>query len=361
MDDFVHEQLPQRIVFGWGRLSDLSSEVDRLSGGRIMLVAERSTGLIAEEIRRCLGPLLVAAIPEARPHVPRAQVDAARAEAASCDIDVVVTVGGGSATGLGKAIVLEHASSLVAIPTTYAGSEATPIYGITDAGRKRTGRDRGVLPTTVLYDPRLTTTLPPSVTASSGMNAIAHCVEALYSNAGSPIASTLAEEGIRTLRWALPHCVEKPTDRAARTNALYGAYLAGSVLATTSMAIHHRICHVLGGSFGLPHGDANAVVLPHALAFNEPAATDSVASIARAMEVEEAAPGLFDFSVSLGAPKSLRELGMRATDLENAALLVAQEKFHNPRPVNADDVLNILQAAYDGRRPHDARKRRAQG
>jgi maleylacetate reductase len=355
MEDFVHEQLPQRVVFGWGRLRELPSEIDRLSGGRIMLVAERSTGRIAENVRHHLGPLVVATIPEARPHVPRAQVDAARADAASCDIDVVVTVGGGSATGLGKAILLEHASSLVAIPTTYAGSEVTPIYGITDADRKRTGSDRRVLPTTVLYDPRLTTTLPARVTASSGMNAIAHCVEALYSNAGSPISSTLAEEAIRTLRWALPRCVEDPTDRAARTNALYGAYLAGSVLATTSMAIHHRICHVLGGSFGLPHGDVNAVVLPHALAFNEPAATDAVASIARAMEVDEAAPGLFDFSVSLGAPKSLRELGMRAADLESAALLAAEEEFHNPRPVHADDVFNILQAAYDGHRPDGER------
>ena len=361
MDDFVHEQLPQRVVFGWGRLSDLSSEVDRLSGGRIMLIAERSTGSTAEQIRHHFGARLVATIPDARPHVPSAQVDAARAEAAFYDVDLVVTVGGGSATGLGKAIVLERGSSLLAIPTTYAGSEVTPVYGITDSRRKRTGSARRVLPTIVLYDPRLTTTLPARVTASSGMNAIAHCVEALYSNAGSPIASTLAEEAIRTLRWALPCCVDDPTDRAARSSALYAAYLAGSVLATTSMAIHHRICHVLGGSFGLAHGDVNAVVLPHALAFNEPAATDAVASIGGALEVDEAAPGLFDFSVSLGAPKSLRELGMGAADLESAALLVAEEEVHNPRPVNADDVLNILQAAYDGRRPHGDGNRRAQG
>ncbi|MDQ4027982.1 MAG: maleylacetate reductase [Actinomycetota bacterium] len=361
MDDFVHEQLPQRVVFGWGRLSELSSEVDRLSRGRIMLVAERSTGSIAERIRHDFGARLIATIPEARPHVPRDQVDAARAQAESCDVDVVVTVGGGSATGLGKAIVLERGSSLLSVPTTYAGSEVTPIYGITDSRQKRTGSDRRVLPTTVLYDPHLTTTLPARVSASSGMNAIAHCVEALYSNAGSPIASTLAEEALRTLRKALPHCVDDPTDPAARSNALYGAYLAGSVLGMTSMAIHHRICHVLGGSFGLPHGDVNAVVLPHALAFNEPAATDAVASIARAMDVIEAAPGLFDFSASLGAPRSLRELGMGAADLESAALLVAHEEFRNPRPVDADDVLNILQAAYDGRRPHGDGKRRAQG
>jgi maleylacetate reductase len=350
--DFIHEPLPQRIVFGWGRLSELSPEIDRLSGGRIMLVAERSTRRIAQEIHDDLGSLIVATVPEARPHVPRAEADAALAEAASCNVDVVVTVGGGSATGLGKAILLEHASSLVAIPTTYAGSEVTPIYGITDAGRKRTGSDRRVLPTTILYDPHLTTTLSARVTASSGMNAIAHCVEALYSKAGTPIASTLAEEAIRTLRKALPRCVEEPMNRAARSNALYGAYLAGSVLATTSMAIHHRICHVLGGSFGLSHGDVNAVVLPHALAFNEPEATDAVASIARAMGVDEAAAGLFDFSVSLGAPKSLRELGMGADDLERVALLVAGEEFDNPRPVHADDVLNVLQAAYNGRRPN---------
>jgi maleylacetate reductase len=353
VEDFVHEQLPQRIVFGWGRLGELSTEIDRLSGHRIMLVAERSTAKIAEEIRHRLGPVIVAIIPEARPHVPRAEVQEARVQAASDEIDVVVTVGGGSATGLGKAIVLEQGGSLVAVPTTYAGSEVTPIYGITEGGRKRTGNDRRVLPKTVLYDAQLTTTLPARVTASSGMNAIAHCVEALYSKPGSPIARTLAEEAIGTLREALPRCVEHPTDRTARSNALYGAYMAGSVLAATRMGIHHRICHVLGGSFGLPHGDANAVVLPHALAFNEPATTDAVASIARAMEVDAAAPGLFDFCASLGAPSSLEELGMGAADLERAAHLVMEDDFYNPRPVRVHHVAGILEAAFEGRRPNE--------
>jgi maleylacetate reductase len=351
VDSFVHEQLPQRIVFGWGRVDEITAEIDRLARTRVMLIAERSTAAVADKVRRGLGARFITAVPEARPHVPRDQADAARAQAAGESIDAIVTVGGGSATGLGKAIALEHAAVVVAIPTTYAGSEVTPIYGITDQRVKRTGRDGRVLPATVVYDPWVTTTLPPRVTASSGMNAIAHCAEALYAASQSPLATTVADNAMEFLREALPVCVHEPSHKAARTNALYGAYLAGSVLATTGMAVHHRICHVLGGSFGLPHGDVNAVVLPHALAFNEPAARDALAIVARAFRANTAAPGLFDFALSLGAPTSLRELGMRAADLRRAAEIVTEERFYNPRPVRTEDVLDILEAAFEGRRP----------
>lgn len=325
----------------------------------MLLVSTRSSKVVADEVRRRLRPRVVATIPEVRAHVPREDVDRARGEARAADVDLVLTLGGGSATGIGKAVVLEHAVPLVAIPTTYAGSEVTPIYGITESGRKRTGRDDRVLPRTVLYDPQLTTSLPARATAATGMNAIAHCVEALYAKNVSPVTSTLAEEAIRVLHAALPLCVEQPEDKAARTGALYGAYLAGTVLATTGTALHHRICHVLGGTFGgLSHGEVNAVVLPHAVAFNEPTAQEAIARVASALGVDVAPPALFDLSRLLGVPTSLRELGMKESDLEEAASLVVDGEFYNPRPVDFDQVLQLLEAAFEGRRPEPRQARK---
>lgn len=316
-----------------------------------MVISERSTRAVAAELGRRLGGRAVVAISEVPPHVPRTAVDAARADAVDGEIDVVVTVGGGSATGLGKTVVLELGVPLIAIPTTYAGSEITSIYGMTEEGTKKTGRDERVLPKTVIYDPELTTSLPARVTASSGMNAIAHCVEALYAERPSPVAGALSEEAIGVLRRALPRCVADPTDKDGRTDALYGAYLAGTVLATSGMAIHHRICHVLGGTYGLPHGDANAIVLPHAVAFNEPAAPIAIARVARSLDADSAAPALFDLARSLGAPTSLRELGFDGADLEGVADRVAGGDFYNPRPAGRDEIMEILGAAFEGTRP----------
>lgn len=332
-------------------MSDLPAEVDRFSARRVLLVSTHSAKPIVDDVLHHLGSRVVATIPETRAHTPRQDVDRARAEARASKVDLVLTLGGGSATGIGKAIVLEHPAPLVAIPTTYAGSEVTSIYGITESGRKRTGRDTRVLPRTVLYDPQLTTSLPARVTAATGMNAIAHCVEALYAENAGPMTGAMAQEAIRALHATLPACIENPEDKTARTGALYGAYLAGSVLATTGMAIHHRICHVLGGTFGLPHGDVNAVVLPHAVAFNEPTAQEAIELVAEALGADAAARALFDLSVSLGAPTSLRELGMKKSDLEQAASLVVDARFYNPRPVDFDQVLQILHAAFEGRRP----------
>lgn len=316
-----------------------------------MVISERSTAPIAAEISERLGPRAVTSIAGVRPHVQRDEVDSARTEARASEIDLVVTVGGGSATGLGKTVVIESQIPLLAVPTTYAGSEVTPIYGMTEARMKKTGRDLRALPRIVVYDPHLTVSLPARVTASSGLNAIAHCVEALYAESPSPVANLLAEEAIRVLRVALPRCVADPADKEGRTGALYGAYLAGSVLATSGMAIHHRICHVLGGTYGLSHGDANAVVLPHAVAFNEPAATDAIQRVASALAADDAASALYDLAASMGAPTSLRELGLDEKDLDEAASLVAGGDFYNPRPASRDDIRALLDAAFEGRRP----------
>lgn len=350
--DFVYEQLAQRVVFGWGRLDTVSDEIDRFGAQRVMVISERSTKPIADELREQLGGRVAVTIPEVRPHVPRADVDDARTQAIASSVDLVLTIGGGSATGLGKAIALEYPVSSVAIPTTYAGSEMTPIYGITESSRKLTGRDDRVLPQTVIYDPEVTTSLPARVTAGSGMNAIAHSVEALYAESSNPVSSLLAETSIKVLGSSLRGCIIDHTDRAARSEALYGAYLAGTVLASSGMALHHRICHVLGGRFDFNHGDMNAVLLAHVVAFNEPAAPQAIARVAQALGGEESASAaLFELSESLKAPTSLRELGLNASDIEESASLVADGDFYNPRPVDRAALAEILTAAFEGRRP----------
>lgn len=347
---FVHEQLAQRIVFGWDRLDDIADEVERLSGGRVLLIAERSTRPVAERVERALADQVAASIAPVRPHVPAEDVTSAREVASTHAVDLIVSIGGGSATGLGKAVAVAGIP-LLAIPTTYAGSEMTPIYGITESGRKRTTRDERALPKTVLYDPALTTSLPPRPTASTGMNAIAHCVEALYAANRSPLTDLLAAEAIRLLRRALPDCVEEPSSQPARTTALYGAYLAGTVLAGTGMALHHRICHVLGGAFGIGHGDANAVILPHVVAFNAPAVPDAIQTVAEALDTQDPAGALFDLTASMEAPTALAQLGLEESDLDQGVTLTLEEDFYNPRPVDRDGLAELLRDAYEGRRP----------
>jgi len=348
---FTYNALPGRVVFGVGAVSKLAEEVDRLGAKRVLIVVDGSKKALAEEIGGQLGDRFAGIFSHLTAHVPLETALAVRQMARDVGAACVVTVGGGSTTGLGKAVALESDLAIIAIPTTYAGSEMTPVYGLTSEGQKRVGRDLRVLPKVVIYDPSLTTSLPASVTGPSGMNAIAHCVEALYSKDANPITSLIAEEGIRALVQGLPQAVRNPDDLEGRTQALYGAYLAGAALAVTGMAIHHRICHVLGGSYGLPHGDANAVVLPHAIKFNATAAPEAIARLARAAGVQDAAAGLFDFAVAIDAPRSLAALGMKQSDLDEAARLCVQPPLWNPRPVDFDSVRALLEEAYHGCRP----------
>lgn len=351
MRSFSYDVLPSRVVFGVGALDRLPDELDLLAASRVLLVADPQTKNVAERIEERLGPRSVGIFGDVQQHIPTEAAERAVVAARARETDCVVTIGGGTTTGFGKAIALETGLPHVAVPTTYAGSEMTPIYGITAEGEKRVGRDLRVLPRAVVYDPMLTTSLPPSVTGPSGMNAIAHCVEALYSNVANPITSLMAEEGIRALHVGIAGSVLDPSNLEARSEALYGAYLAGAALAVVGMAIHHRICHVLGGTFGLGHGEVNSVVLPHAARFNQPAAPEALDRVARALEVEEAAGGLFDFAASVGAPTSLEALGMREGDLDRAASLAADPAQWNPRPVTTQDVRAILDDAFHGRRP----------
>jgi alcohol dehydrogenase class IV len=287
-------------------------------------------------------------------HVPIEVAQAAREFAAATGADCCVAVGGGSTIGLGKAIALTSSLPIVAVPTTYAGSEMTRIYGLTEGGVKKTGRDARVLPRTVIYDPELLATLPAAVAGPSGLNAIAHCVEALYAVDANPIVSMMAEEGIRAIAAALPRAVERADDVEARGDVLYGAWLAGVALNGVSMAIHHKLCHTLGGSFDLPHADTHAVVLPYATAYNREAAPDAMARIRRALggfDRGDAAAGLLALARAVGTRTTLDAIGMPADGLDRAADLAVRDPYWNPRPVERDAVRALLQRAFDGAEP----------
>jgi maleylacetate reductase len=348
---FVWEQLSVRVVFATGAFDLLRDEVERLGTARPLLIAAPSAKEWADGAHEQFGGRLAGTISATHQHVPAGDVrDAVRA-VRKAGADALIAIGGGSTIGLAKAAALEVDLPITAVPTTYAGSEMTSIYGITSDGRKRTGRDRKVLPKTVIYDPILSVTMPADVTACTGMNAIAHDVEAMYADRAAPLVGLIAEDSIAKLARALPASVKDPADLEARGAALYGAFLAGTVLGTAGMAIHHRIGHVLGGSFGLPHGPVNAALLPHVVAFNRSAAPGTIGRVAHALAVSDAAQGLYDLAGSLGAPTSLREIGMRNEDLAGAASAVAQSPGWNPRPVGEAEIASILTAAFEGRRP----------
>jgi maleylacetate reductase len=351
MNDFVYEALPARVVFAVGSIVLVPREVDRLGVSRVFVVADRSTKELADRVIEGLADRFVGSFADVELHVPREGLDHARQMAQDARADAVVTVGGGSTTGYGKVIALEASLPLLVVPTTYAGSEMTPIYGITIGGIKRTARDLRVLPKAVVYDPELTVSLPPAVTGPSGMNAMAHCVEALYAKDQDPISSLIAEEGIRALVRGIPAAVDAPEDLGARSDALYGAFLAGTSLAMVGMALHHRICHVLGGTFGLSHGDVNAVMLPHVVRFNRDAAPEQLSRAARALEATDAATALYDLAARIGAPSSLAQLGMREEDLQRAASLSVDPPPWNPRQADEADVTQILVDAFVGKRP----------
>jgi alcohol dehydrogenase class IV len=348
---FVYNGLPARVVFGAGALARLPEELDRLGAKRALVLSTPEQAASARQVASALGARCAGTYDKAAMHVPVEIAEDARRTARELGADCCVTVGGGSTTGLGKAIALTSAVPILAVPTTYAGSEMTPIYGITEGGAKKTGRDVRVLPKAVIYDPTLTLSLPPALSAASGMNAIAHAVEALYSHEGNPIISLMAEEGIRALALALPAIMESPSDIGARSDALYGAWLCGVVLGSAGMALHHKLCHVLGGSFNLPHAETHSIVLPHAVRYNHDAAPKAMARIERAIQAEDAAAGIYDLEKRLGLPMRLADVGMKEGDLERAARIATEAPYPNPRKVDYAAVLQLLRSAYLGHRP----------
>src|SRR6202521_5079802 len=280
MLSFVYDMLPSRVIFGVGCLSKLPEEIERLGATRALVLSTPEQREQGADIVRGLADGAVGFFDRAVMHVPIDVAEAARDETRRLGADCCVAVGGGSTTGLAKAIALVSTLPILSVPTTYAGSEMTPIWGITEGGRKTTGRDPRVLPKTVLYDPCLTVTMPAMLSATSGMNSIAHCVEALYAQEANPIISLMAEEGIRAFAESLPVVVKEPGNLEARSKALYAAWLGGISLGAVGMALHHKLCHTLGGTYNLPHAETHTVVLPQATAYNALAALEPMRHIA---------------------------------------------------------------------------------
>ncbi|MER6465447.1 maleylacetate reductase [Streptomyces sp. NPDC001288] len=351
MRTFVHRDQITKVVFGSGTRARIPEEADALGCRRVLVLSTPDQTDRAAELRELLGVAAAGVFTGAAPHTPVEVTGQAVAYARSVAADAVLSVGGGSTVGLGKAITARTRLPHLALPTTYAGSEMTPILGETEGHRKTTRRLAAVRPRTVVYDVDLTHTLPAAVSAVSGINAMAHAVEALYAQDADPVAFLLAGESLDALARALPLVSRRPDDPEARADALYGAWLAGTCLGMVGMALHHKVCHVLGGTFGLPHAETHAAVLPHVVAHNAPVTGEAMARVARALPGNDPATALFDFAGRLGAPRALRDLGMPESGIDRAAGLVVQDGYWNPRPVERGAVTALLTRAWAGEAP----------
>lgn len=346
---FVYDQSPSRVVFGPGSFDRLGEEAERLGVRRVLLLCTPGQTRLAAVAQEKLGSVAAGVYAKAVMHVPLETAREARAEAQRLRADCTVAIGGGSTVGLAKAVALDTGLPSIAVPTTYAGSEMTTIYGLTEGSVKRTGRDPRVLPKVAIYDPLLTLRLPANVVGPSGMNAIAHCVEALYASDANPVTSMMAEEGIRTLARSIPEVIRDPEDIDARSNALYGAWLAGCALGAVGMALHHKLCHTLGGTFNLPHAETHAAVLAHVVRYNFRHAAAAMERISRALGEPDPARGVFRLVESVRAPTTLKSLGLRESDLDHAADLATRNPYFNPRPIDRDGIRGLLEDAYRGR------------
>jgi len=384
MHEFRYTSYAQEIIFGPGSISRLGEAIERFSWHRLMLCSTgslRRDGTIAS-IEKALGDRLVVTFEYVQPHVPDFQIAETLTRAYDNDIDALIGLGGGSPIGLAKALSLaleekrtnrparstsptdQPLVPVIAIPTTYAGSEMTPVYGITQhserLARKITVTDSKIIPKLVIYDPLLTLNLSPSMTASTGINALAHCIEALYSITRNPLSTAAATSGTRHITSALPRCYATADDVEARTEMLIGAYLAGTALASVTMALHHGLCHVLGGTAGVPHGIANSIILPHVMRFNLDATASQLAPAAQAMgislagrsaeiAVKEAIQRIYALIAQMNLPQHLREVGVQEADLPHLAQLAFQSRTvqNNPKPITDPARLEaLLRAAW---------------
>lgn len=351
MTPFVYEAQPARVVFGAGTLAQLPAELERLSLRRVLVLSTPQQTTAAHDLAGKLGDRAAGVFGEATMHTPLAVTERAMQAIAETRADGVVAIGGGSTIGLGKAIALRTDLPQIVVPTTYAGSEMTPILGETRDGVKTTQKSPKILPEVVVYDVDLTLSLPIGLSAVSGMNAIAHAVEALYAKERNPIISLMAEEGIRALAGALPAIARDPQDRTARSDALYGAWLCGACLGAVGMALHHKLCHTLGGSFDLPHAETHTIVLPHASAYNAPAAPEAMEAISRALGSSDAAGGLYDLAGRLNAPRALRDLGMAESGIDKATDIALSNPYWNPRQLERAAIHDLIARAWRGDRP----------
>ena len=349
---FVYTGRPARVVFGPGTLAQAGAELERLRVTRALVLCTPHQEAQAAALAHQLGARAAGVFAGAVMHTPFAVTEEALAALRALGADGVVSLGGGSTIGLGKALAVRTGVAQLAIPTTYAGSEMTPVLGETADGVKTTRQGPDILPEAVIYDVELTLGLPAALSGTSGINAIAHAVEALYAQAANPIVSLMAEEGIAALARALPAVVDDPRALGPRTDALYGAWLCGTCLGAVGMALHHKLCHTLGGTFGLPHAETHTAVLPHATAYNAPAAPAAMARIARALGAADAALGLYELAGRVGAKRALADLGMPAAGIDRAIDLTLATPYPNPRPLERAALHDLLSRAYAGAPPH---------
>ncbi|WP_377274185.1 maleylacetate reductase [Rhizobium sp. R86522] len=350
MKSFTYAGSPARILFGSGRGAEVSGAVEALGCRRALVLATPHQKADAEALSDRLGALSVGVFSGAVMHTPVDVTEKALKIAHETEADCVVSLGGGSTTGLGKAIAYRTDLPQVVIPTTYAGSEVTPILGQTEGGRKTTVRNASILPEVVIYDPDLTLGLPVGMSVTSGLNAMAHAVEGLYARDRNPVSTLMALDGLRAFRDSLPVLVKSPEATEARAEALYGAWLCGTVLGTVGMALHHKICHTLGGSFDTPHAGTHAVMLPHTAAINAEAAEQELKAAAELFG-GSIGGGLWDFAKSIGAPLSLKDFGLTEADLDRAANIATENPYWNPRPIDRSSIRTLLQKAWEGVRP----------
>lgn len=373
---FSHQTLGQQVHFGVGNLTrDVRSEVTRHQAQQILLIASGSAVAAADELHATLR--IAHRIDGARQHVPVEDVESACDAATQAQADLILCVGGGSAIGLGKAVALKTRAPIIAVPTTYAGSEATNVWGVTEAGAKATGTDDVVLPAGVVYDAELVRDLPDELASASGMNALAHCIDSLWGPRADPLNALLAGEAMGALRRGMSPLAAGPgrpgnpggsgnsggsagpgtsgaadspgAELQARQQLQYGAYLAATAFASAGSGLHHKICHMLGGSFGLPHAQTHAVLLPHVLAFNLPQAPAAGERIAQALDAADALTGLERLRTQIGAPRALRDHGLKEADLDRAAGLILEVvPASNPRKMTSTDAAELIRAAFSG-------------
>ena len=347
---FVYTGHPGRVIFGFGTTSNLPDEVARLGASRPLILSTPPQEVQAQQIAELLGARAAGVFAGAVMHTPVEVSERAVEMAARLRADAVVAIGGGSTTGLGKAIALRTGLPQIVLPTTYAGSEMTPILGETENGLKKTQTTPKVLPQVVIYDVEQTMSLPAGLSGTSGINAIAHAIEALYARDRNPVTSTLALAAVKALASALPKIARDPADRDARYDALYGAWLCGICLGSVGMALHHKLCHTLGGSFDLPHAETHTVVLPHALAYNAPAIPDAMDALQTVLGADPA-QALQDLARAVGAPLSLAAIGMSADGLDRATEIAMSNSYWNPRPLETGAIRTLMQRAFDGAPP----------
>jgi maleylacetate reductase len=351
---FTYQGSAAHIVFGEGRSETAGEWIEKLRCRRALVLSTPHQKEDAERLAITLGPLAAGVFAGAVMHTPVDVTETAMKIVRDSGADCVVSLGGGSTTGLGKAIAYRTDMNQIVIPTTYAGSEVTPILGQTEGGRKTTIKDGRILPEVVIYDATLTTGLPVGLSVTSGLNAMAHAMEALYAQDRNPISSLMAAEGLRAFSKALPVIIDTPDDLSVRADGLYGAWLCGTVLGTVGMALHHKICHTLGGTFDTPHADTHAIMLPHTAGFNAAAVPDLLAPVAEIFGGSargSVGGGLWDFARSINAPMALRDLGLTETDLDKAAGIATENPYWNPRPIDKVSIRDLLQQAWEGRRP----------